>query len=78
MFDTSKLRGRIVEKYGSQASFSKAVNNSLSYISQYLNGKKMLSQKTIDKWAAALEISSEDIPDYFFKKKVHETEQKVI
>lgn len=78
MFDTSKLRGRIVEKYGSQVAFSKVVNNSISYISQYLNGRKMLSQKTIDKWAAALEISSEDIPAYFFNKKVHETEQKAI
>ena len=76
MYDTSKLRGRIIEKFGSQNSFAEAVNRSTSFVSQYLNGKNInLDQPTIDKWAAILEISFDDIPVYFFKKKVHETEQ---
>lgn len=74
MYDTSKLRGRIIEKFGSQNAFSEAVNRSISYVSQYLNGKVCLDQETIDKWANALEISVTDIPVYFFTKKVHETE----
>ena len=82
MYDTSKLRGRIVEKFGSQREFVKAVKNSPSYVSQYLNGKEVngkeidLSQATIDKWAAALDIDVSEIPVFFFTKKVHETEQK--
>lgn len=75
MYDTSKLRGRIVEKFGTQLEFAKAVDGSISFISQYLNGTVSLNQKTIDKWANALDISVEDIPVFFFKKKVHETEQ---
>ena len=75
MYDTSKLRGRIVEKYGTQNAFADAINNSISFISQYLNGKKKLDQPTIDKWADALDISAEEIPVFFFTKKVHDTEQ---
>lgn len=74
MYDTSKLRGRIIEKYGSQNAFASTVKNSVSFVSQYLHGKKSLDQATIDKWANALDISVADIPVFFFTKKVHETE----
>lgn len=74
MYDTSKLRGRIIEKFGSQNAFANAVNRSISFVSQYLNGKVILDQKTIDEWADALEISISDIPVFFFTKIVHETE----
>ena len=75
MYDTSKLRGRIVEKFGSQSAFAGKVGCSLSFLSQYLNGKKVLDQRTIDKWVEALEISIDEIPAYFFTKVVHETER---
>ena len=76
MYDTSKLRGRIIEKFGSQKAFALATGRSNSFISQYLNGKNIdLDQPTIDKWADTLDISFEEIPVYFFMKKVHETEQ---
>ena len=75
MFETSKLRGRIVEKYGTILKFSEAANSSVSYISQYLNGHKVLDQKTIDRWAEALEIPINEYDQYFFVKKVHEMEQ---
>lgn len=76
MYDTSKLRGRIVEKYGSQNEFASAVKRSVSFVSQYLNGHTDLDQNTISNWSAALDIAVEDIPIFFFTKKVHETEQK--
>jgi len=76
MYDTSKLRGRIVEKYGSQTAFAEAVGNSVSFISQYMNGKKQLDQTTMDKWIDALQIPDDEIRLYFFTKKVHETEQE--
>ena len=75
MYDTSKLRGRIVEKYGSQTAFSEAVGNSVSFISQYMNGKKQLDQTTMDKWIDALQIPDDEIRPYFFTIKVHEMEQ---
>ena len=76
MFETSKLRGRIVEKYGSQIEFAKALHGSSSYISQYLNGKLDMNQKTIDKWVKALDIPADEIHIYFFTHQVHESKQK--
>ena len=73
MFETSKLRGRIVEKFGTLKAFAKAVHNSESFISQYMNGKKILDQKMIDRWANALEIPANEYDEYFFTKKIHET-----
>ena len=76
MFDTSKLRGRIVEKFGTQGAFAEAVNNSSVYVSEVLNGKRYLEQRTIEKWSNALDISAVDLPVYFFALRVHDTEQK--
>lgn len=70
MYETSKLRGRIVEKFGSQIKFANAVGCSLSFLSQYLNGKKKLDQPTMEKWMMALEIDPADIYEYFFIRKV--------
>ena len=75
MYDTSKLRGRIIEKFGSQNAFATAANCSISFLSQYLNGHKNLDQKTIDKWADLLDIEVSEIPVFFFTKKVHDMEQ---
>lgn len=75
MFDTSKLRGRIIEKFGSQKSFCEAVGCSVAYLSNYLNGKAHLTQGTIAKWSQALDIPSGELDMYFFTLKVHEMEQ---
>lgn len=75
-FDTSKLRGRMIEKFGSQTGFCEVTKHSTSFVSQYLNGKTDLDQNTIDKWVELLDVAVEDIPAFFFTKKVHETEQE--
>ena len=75
MFNTSKLRGRIVEKYLTLSGFAKAVGKELRFVSSYLNNQRFLTQKDIVEWAAALDISDNDIPLYFFVREVHETEQ---
>jgi len=75
MYDTSKLHGRIIEKFGSQKAFAESINGSAGFVSQYIKGHVSLSQDTIDKWADALDIPVEDISVFFFTKKVHETEQ---
>ena len=66
MYETSKLRGRIVEKYGSLMEFSRAAKCSYSFLSQYMNGKKTLNQATMEKWIDLLDIDSPDIRPYFF------------
>ena len=75
MFDTSKLRGRIIEKFGSQERFAKEIGRSKAFVSGVLNGKAYLEQRDIDKWANALDIPGIELNNYFFTHKVHETEQ---
>lgn len=74
MFDTSKLRGRIIEKFGTLSRFSEECGKSMSFISLYMNGKTTLDQTTMDKWIDLLDIPAVDIGLYFFIPKVHETE----
>lgn len=75
MFDTNKLRGRIIEKYGTIGAFCDACARSFSFVSQYLNGKANLDQPTIEEWRNLLEIPANEIDAYFFAPRVHETEQ---
>ena len=74
--DTNKLRGRIVEKYLYMGEFAKAIGKELRFVSSYLSHQRYLNQSDISEWAKALDISNEEIPDYFFVEEVHETEQK--
>lgn len=74
MFNTGKLRGRIVEKYGTAIRFAEVVGSTNEFVSRYLNGKTTLTQTMMNKWIAALEIPDDEIADYFFETKVHETE----
>jgi len=75
MFDTSKLRGRIVEKYLTLGEFAKSIGKELRFVSSYLNHQRYLTQRDILEWSKALDISSVEIPLYFFVLEVHETEQ---
>lgn len=71
-FETSKLRGKIVEKFGTIDAFSQRTSLTRASISAYLNGQKVLNQKDIEEWRGLLEIQIDEIPDYFFKEKVDE------
>ncbi len=73
MYETAKLRGKIIEVFGTQRAFADAVHRTNSYVSLYLTGKSTLDQKTIDDWTEVLKLNADDIPDYFFTRKVHET-----
>ena len=66
MYDTSRLRGRIVERFGSLKEFEKIAKCSHSFLSQYMNGKKTLNQTTMDRWIDLLEISDMEIRPFFF------------
>jgi DNA-binding Xre family transcriptional regulator len=69
-YDYSKLLGRIIEKYGSQAKFSGAMGLSERSLSLKLNSKVGFKQSEIAKACKLLDIAESDIPEYFFTLKV--------
>ena len=62
----AKLRGRIVEKYGSISAFSEHLNISLTQVSKKMNGVSGFSQEDIVEWAELLEIDLAEVGTYFF------------
>lgn len=76
VFNTSKLRGRIIEKYGTIGKFAESVGCSTNTISNYLTGSTNLSQDKILQWCDLLDIKEKEIPAYFFTQKVDESERK--
>lgn len=69
-FDYSKLRGRIVEKCGSQKKFADAIGLSNRSVSLKLNGKLTWKQDEIIRSLHVLDLKEEDVQLYFFKIKV--------
>lgn len=65
-FDDSRIRGKIIEKYGSCKEFSKHVAESPTTISRLLRGHGVFTQYIIYEWAVVLGMSREDIGYYFF------------
>lgn len=69
-YDYSKLRGRIVEKFGTIRAFAKAYGISYVSMSAKLNGRVAISPKDIDKMSTPemLDIQPCDYHLYFFAK----------
>lgn len=65
-YSYNKLRGRIVELFGTQANFANALETSTQVVSEKLNCKKGFSQKDIEKWSKLLEIEVLEYGLYFF------------
>ena len=65
-FDYSKLRGRIVEKFGTQQAFAIDLGISDCSISTKLNGHSYFTQLEIAKAIKLLDISEEEVTSYFF------------
>ena len=55
------LKLKIIERFGSQAEFSMAVNQDESVISRVIRGRRELSAGIKQKWADALGCKPEDI-----------------
>lgn len=68
-FRYNKLRGRIVEIFGSQAEFSKRIGQSEQIISAKLAGNSSFTQDNIIAWCKALDIDQNDIGSYFFAQE---------
>jgi len=74
VFDYSKLSGRIVEKFGTQYNFAIAIGLSERSLSLKLNNRVDWRSKEITKACQELDISSDELGEYFFKEKVQENE----
>lgn len=61
-----KLKGRIVEKFGSQSRFAEALGTTENTVSRKMQSKVEFSKEDMIKWAKLLDIPKDDIPDYFF------------
>lgn len=70
VYNYSKLRGRIVEVFGTIGAFSEAIGISRVQISTYLNNKTKFNQATIETWCRHLNIPIEDAVPYFFTPEV--------
>lgn len=69
-FDNQKLIGRIVEKFGKQYAFARALGTSEHSLSAWLTGKSQPKRDVILRMADLLEIPDEEIGAYFFTRKV--------
>lgn len=65
-FKYSKLRGRIVERYGTISKFSDKLGKPIQVVSRKLSGKTQFSKKDIAIWCDLLDIKLEEIGPYFF------------
>lgn len=74
-YDYSRLKGKIVEKYGSNAKFAEGMGWSERTLSLKLNNKVAWKQPEMAKAIAILSLDENDIPDYFFRIKVQNIER---
>ena len=70
MYDYSKLRGRIVEKYGTLSAFAEELGTSLVVVSNKMNNKAGFTRADIEKWSGLLDISGMEYDAYFFAHQV--------
>ena len=68
MYDYSKLRGRIVEKYGTITAFAGVLGISKTTVSLKLKNEIGFSRDDIVEWSELLDIPEEEYTLYFFCK----------
>lgn len=61
-----KLRGKIVEKFGTIEEFAKAIKCSRQIVSGKLNDKVGMSRSDMEVWRVALDIPESQVYEYFF------------
>lgn len=65
-YNYSKLKGRIIELYGSQENFAKVLGLTSISVSRKLKCRTEFSQSDIEKWAELLNIKREEYLDFFY------------
>lgn len=71
-----KLKGKIKEVVGTQIKLAELMGLDDTTISNKLNSNTYFTQKEIFKICSILNIEHKEIPEYFFKRKVRESEQE--
>lgn len=66
MFEYKKLRGKIIEKYGTQGKFAEAIGISENALSKKMTCITGLSQDDIILWSELLDIQKSDFGDFFY------------
>lgn len=69
IYDYAKLKGRIIEKMGSQTNFAKALGESDRTLSLKMRNKVVWRQDEIAKAMEILSIPSDGVAKYFFTVK---------
>ena len=69
-YNYNKLKGRSVEMCGTQAIFAEKIGLSENSLTNKLNGKRNFKQPEIQKALEVLDLTTDDIPVYFFNRKV--------
>ena len=75
-YNYCKLRGKIKEVFGTQDKYAEALNLSKTSVSSKLNNIVDFSQTEIYTSAKILDITSEEIGEYFFNYKVEKKSTK--
>lgn len=75
-FDYSKLKGRIIEKCGTQKAFASLLGISAGTLTSKLLGYTSFTQQDILKSIKLLDIPDSDVTLYFFTVQVEKTQQK--
>ena len=65
-FQYNKLKGKIIEKYGTRERFAEHIGLSNTSLSLKLTGKTSFSQQDIVAWCEALDIDISRAGEYFF------------
>ena len=73
VFDYSKLRGRIREKYGTQKSFANAMDTTPATLSKKLSCKAYFDQMEIVRAVKLLDIQQGSVSAYFFAVTLKKT-----
>ena len=66
----NKLKGRIIEKYGSQGKFAAALGMTENTVSRKMQDKVEFSKDDMVRWAELLDIDPSEFWDYFFADKL--------
>lgn len=68
-FDYSKLKGRIIELFGTRKAFAEYLHKSEVLVCKKLNNKSSFSQQSMDEWGKALQIDVSEYGVYFCTPK---------
>ena len=77
-FDYSKLRGRIIEKFGTMRSFSASMHMHANTLSRKMGNTLVWNQEEMLRAMELLDENPKKIKDYFFVLKVQKAERKRI